>query len=180
MIQFRKIKANELDLLYLSLHELFGLENFKDLTENYEIIVGEGKWKEVFLISDRLMKVFQKFKDYRNPYFMGLFLGDIKNEKFKISLPGLTLISNHIKNKTVLSDLGEKRVLYGRDLTKQDISLFPPKIKKNDFSVLINENKEVLALGKYLFDQQIIQRLKNDKKILKNIIDKGWYLRRGK
>ena len=126
------------------------------------------------------MNIFEEFREFRNPYSMGIYFGDISKKRFRISLEGITFISEFIEEKTVLTDSGEQSVLYERDLTVDDVLSFPPNIHKNDFSILVNKNKEVVALGRYLFDREEIMTFNRDRKIIKNIIDKGWYLRKGK
>ncbi|MFX1295343.1 MAG: NIP7 N-terminal domain-related protein [Promethearchaeota archaeon] len=180
MLQFRQIKPNEYDLIQTHIINSFNLKDFESLVAPFEIIVGEGRWKEILLISEQMVKVFRNIKKYRNPYFMGIFFGDIKKNKFKISLEGITLISNYVEEKTVLTDSGEKKVLYGRNLTKQDLLHIPTRIKKNKLSILTNKNGEVLALGEYLVEREKINTLNGNTEIIKNIIDKGWYLRKGK
>ena len=180
MIQFREINYNELQIIRDMLQQVFKIRDCAPLLAQREIIVGVGKWKDVLLVSDNLKKVFLELKEYRNPYFMGVHFGEIKNDAFKISLEGITLFAKYIKEKTILTESGEKRVLYGRDLTKLDIHYIPKKVQKNDLSVLVNDKEEVLALGKYLFNREEIQFIDNNQKIVKNIVDKGWYLRKGK
>ncbi len=179
MLKFRPINLKEYNILRKHLSKAFGLRDIKDLFKDLELIVSVGKWIEIFLVSDQLSEVFRKIREFRNPYFMGVYFGEISREKFKISLEGVTFISDYVKDKTVLNEAGEKKVLYGRDLTKKDIFQMPETVHRNDFSILINQNREVLALGKYLYEGEKIKSLTNNK-ILKNIIDKGWYLRKGK
>jgi 60S ribosome subunit biogenesis protein NIP7 len=180
MIQFREINSLERDLVRDRLKSSLKFEAFDDVIMPFRIIIAEGEWKEVLLISEAMHIVFFEFKEFRQPYFMGIHLGDIKKNNFKISLEGITLIANHIKEKTILSVSGEKRVLYGRDLSKDNLASIPAGIQENDKSILINENGEVLALGKYLFNRDQIEKSKGNQVVVKNIMDKGWYLRKGK
>jgi 60S ribosome subunit biogenesis protein NIP7 len=180
MIQFREINPEELALVKDQLKSSLKFETFEKIIMPFRIIIAEGEWKEVLLISEAMHKVFLKFKDFRQPYFMGIHLGDIKKNNFKISLEGITFIADHIKEKTILSISGEKRVLYGRDLSKDHLAFIPAGIQEKDKSILINEMGEVLALGKYLINRDQIEKSKGNQVVLKNIMDKGWYLRKGK
>lgn len=180
MLQFREINTEEYDVIKEQLISSLKFRDFERIITPFKIIVAEGNWKEILFVSDRMFKTFQDFKDFRNPYFMGFNFGDIAKGKFKISLEGITFISEYIEEKTILSSSGEKKVLYGRNLTKKDLRSFPSQIQKNDMSILINEDQEVLALGKYLVDKEEIENLEGNQIILKNIMDKGWYLRKGK
>lgn len=180
MLQFREINAEELNLIKEQL--LFSLKfgEFEEVISSFKIIVAEGDWREILFISEGIFKIFQAFKEVRNPYFMGVHFGDIAKNKFKISLEGITLISEYIEEKTILSSSGEKKVLYGRNLTKNDLSALPTQIQKNDMSILVNNEGEVLALGKYLVNKEELENLKRNQIIIKNIMDKGWYLRKGR
>lgn len=180
MLQFREINDEEFNLIKETLGSSLKFKGFETITASFKIIVAEGDWKEILLVSDEIFKIFQTFKDFRNPYCMGIHFGDIAKNKFKISLEGITLISDYIEEKTVLSSFGEKRVLYGRNLTKKDLGSFPAQIQKDDMSILINEDGEVLALGKYFANREEIENSEGNEIILKNIMDKGWYLRKGK
>ena len=180
MLQFREINAEELNLIKDQLKSALHFEEFDTVINPFKIIIAEGEWKEVLLISEEMHKTFLEFKEFRKPYFMGNHLGDIKKNIFKISLEGITLISDYVKEKTVLSISGEKKVLYGRDLSKDNLASIPARIQENDKSILINKNGEVLALGKYLISREQIEKSKGNQVVLKNIMDKGWYLRKGK
>ena len=180
MLKFRKINSNELNLIKTRLINAFNFRDFDTFKAPYEIILAIGKWKEVLLISDQMMRIFQELKEYRNPYFMGTYFGDISKKRFRISLEGVTLLSDFMEEKTVLTDSGEQSVLYERDLTVEDVMSIPPNIQNNNLSILVNKNKEVVALGRYLFDREEIMTFNRERKIIKNVIDKGWYLRKGK
>jgi len=178
-LEFRKITPEEYELVKNHVNASFTLQDFGKIVANYEIILMVGKWIEVLLVSNQMVKIFKELKNFRNPYFMGVYFGDIKRNKFKISLEGITFIAQYIDDKSILSESGEKKVLYGRDLTKSDLFYIPKQIKKDERSILINKKEEVLALGKYLFDRKKIGTLGDQEKIIKNVIDKGWYLRKG-
>jgi ribosome biogenesis protein Nip4 len=180
LIEFRDIKDKEYDIIKNQISTAFDYEDFDKLIANFDLIIVVGNWKEVLLVPNQLTRIFQEFKKYRNPYFMGIYFGDLKRERFRISLEGITLLSDSVKEKTILTEAGERKILYGRDLSKQDLSYIPSNIQKNNFSILINENQEVLALGKYLFNKGEIETVENKRIILKNVKDKGWYLRKGK
>lgn len=180
MIEYRAVTSEEYKIIKTQVTKSFNIKEFETIITPSEMIIGIGNWKEVFLVSNQLIGIFHEFKDYRNPYFIGIHFGDINRDKFRISLEGISLISEYVEEKTILNDSGEKKVIYGRDLSKQDIHYIPTHIQKDELSILINEKKEVLALGKYLFKKEEIELLNNTQKIIKNIIDIGWYLRKGR
>ncbi len=178
-MDFRKISSDEYELIKSTIENLFNIQNFEEIVAPFNIFIVLGKWKEILLISDHLLRIFKEIKKVRSPYFMGIYFGDINKNKFKISLEGITLISKYLDKKTILNDSGEKKVLYGRDLLKEDIKSMPYSLERNDLSVLVNIQEEILALGKYLFSGDTIKTMDLNQKIIKNVIDKGWYLRKG-
>lgn len=180
MLKFQKIGTDDYEIIKEQLVKSFNLKNFDSIIAPFEIILAIGNWKEVLLVTNDLLHVFEQLKKNRNPYTMGIHFGDITKKKFKISLEGMTLIAKNVEEKTVLNESGEKKVLYQRDLNKEDVLRIPAHVKKSDLSILVNENEEALALGKYLYGRERISLLNDEQKILKNIKDKGWYLRKGK
>ena len=180
MLMFRRIAEQEFQLIKNSLIKFGNWRNFESMITPENLVIAEGKWKEVFIVSEHVLEVFELIRKIRNPYFLGLHLGDIKKRSFRISLEGITLISEYSEKKTVLTQSGEKKVLYGRDLNIADVRIVPKGIRKGDLSILINKEEEALALGKYLFKGDEMQKLDNKQKVIKNIVDKGWYLRKGK
>lgn len=169
----------EYKLVRKSVITSFKIQNFEKIIANYEIISMRGRWIEILLVSEDLLQIFQTLKNFRNPYFLGIHFGDLKGKKFKIGLEGITLIAKYVEEKSILTEKGEKKVLYGRDLRKKDLFDIPIYIKKDDLSILTNKDGDILGLGKYLFHREEIENLSENMMILKNIIDKGWYLRKG-
>lgn len=180
MLHYELISSEDYKLVLEQIKESFKIPHFEQIIKQYSIIVAEGRWKEVFLVSEEVLKLFLEIKKQRNPYCLGLHFGDISKNKFKISLEGLTFISKYLDVKTRLADSGEKKVIYGRNLAKRDVNNIVATVKKGDLLMLINHNKEVLGLGKCLYDRESIRRASQGDDIIQNIMDKGWYLRKGK
>ena len=86
MIVFRILTDGEVKLIQSALDGLFGENITKKLIQNKKLIVAEGKWTEIFLVSTELLEIFEKIHDKKQPYFLGLFLGELRNKRFKLSL----------------------------------------------------------------------------------------------
>ncbi|MCQ6254275.1 NIP7 N-terminal domain-related protein [Methanocaldococcus sp.] len=158
-MKFRKLKKREIDLIKEELcryTEKSYANNFK-----YEnLVVLEGNWLTVCYTNEETIKNLNKFEEI---FSVGNIFGEIKR-KFRLSLEGFTLISPYIiNNYAVVNKKGETLFLYGRDIFKESII----EVKGSGRIVVFNENKEVLGIG----------FLENN--IIKNIKDKGWYLREG-
>lgn len=101
----------------------------------------------------------------------GLFLGESKDKEFKPSPAMMELISKNCDKKIFVDEKAEWLFLCGRDLFGKSI------IRSNVDSGLVliqNEHDENLGYGK------IISKVdtKTSKVVVKNILDRGYYLRR--
>jgi 60S ribosome subunit biogenesis protein NIP7 len=143
------------------------IENFK--FENLYVLEDKEKYEVIYANRE----VLECLKNLKNIYGAGISFGSFEikrsgNEykiKFSISLEGMSFISNDvIKNYVVVNKKGETLFLYGRDVFKSSIL----EINGGGKVAVFNKNKELLGVGNY-----------GGGDIIKNIIDKGWYLRKG-
>ena len=144
------------------------IENFK--FENLYVLEDKDEYVAIYANKE----VLETLKNFdRNIYGAGISFGnfEIKRSgsenkiKFSISLEGMSLISKDIiKNYVIVNKKGETLFLYGRDVFKSSIL----EINGGGKVAVFNKNKELLGVGNY-----------GGGDIIKNIIDKGWYLRKG-
>ncbi len=148
------------------------IENFK--FENLYVLEDKEKYEVIYANRE----VLECLKNLKNIYGAGISFGsfEIKRStggdsnktnkiKFSMSLEGMSLISKDItKNYVVVNKKGETLFLYGRDVFKSSIL----EINGGGKVAVFNKNKELLGIGSY-----------GGGDIIKNIIDKGWYLRKG-
>ena len=144
------------------------IENFK--FENLYVLEDKDEYVAIYANKE----VLETLKNFdRNIYGAGISFGnfEIKRSgsenkiKFSISLEGMSLISiDIIKNYVIVNKKGETLFLYGRDVFKSSIL----EINGGGKVAVFNKNKELLGVGNY-----------GGGDIIKNIIDKGWYLRKG-
>ena len=147
---------------------------------NLGIILATGKRIELFLVTDELISVFTKIQGKRNPYCLGVYFGDLLNNELLLSIEGATLCSPHTNQKVVVSDKGEQAVLYGRDIQRSFVRKFPLLIVRSQKVIITNDLGEVLALGSALVSGEEFNGAPENSLIVKNIIDRGWYLRKGR
>jgi len=106
----------------------------------------------------------------RDPSYAGLFLGEEKGKVFSPSLALLDILGHASEKWVMVDDKSEWLFLCGRDIFAGSV------IKANVPSglvLVVNRNMEVLGYGK------ITGRIDNlDRMFVKNILDKGDYLRR--
>ena len=115
-------------------------------------------------------------------YSIGLYFGFIKKGLFFISLEGAEFLyrNKYIleKNQIIVNIQGEKSILYGNNILKKMVSNFSMELKINDLLIVLNELKEIIAIGITKVDGNDFYNLESDKLIALNLIDKGYYLRK--
>lgn len=117
--------------------------------------------KRIFLVKKEVLKTAREMeKKGVTPYCLGVEIGTI-HEEFEPSVELAGLIPGYTNVKTVISEEGEKLFSYGRDVFVGNIV----KGKEGGMRIVVNERGEVLGLGKF------------DGDMLKNVVDKGFYLR---
>ncbi len=139
------------------------------LPAGYALLVHELSYREVYVFSDPMvLRVAEQLSARRNVYFAGIFAGSFRSGRFRLGLD----LAEHLYRLGRLSSIvkvdyeGEQRFLYGRDL--EGLTL-PEKLPHSGVVVVVNEVGDVLGLGRY--DERSTR--------LVNLVDKGWYLRRG-
>ena len=179
MIKFRYSTQEEHKLIQNAIDRLFGEKIADKLIQNKHLIIGEGKWKEIFLISDKMIKILEAIAEKKQPYSLGMQIGELdKNKKFKLSLETVFEIGKFTSKRIQLTTKGAQTILYGRNISFSAIDKILYEAKKGDYAILLDENGFPIGLGKILRDLSKMQQ--NQFKIcIKNIMDLGWYLRKG-
>jgi ribosome biogenesis protein Nip4 len=179
MIKFRLSTHEELKFIQNAIDNLFGEKIAEKFIQNKHLIIGEGKWKEIFLVSDRMITILEAITDKKQPYSIGMQIGELdKNKKFKLSLEAVFEIVKFTSHKIQLTAKGSQTILYGRNISFSAIDKICYKARKGDYAILLDENGFPIGLGKILHDFAKMQR-NRFKTCIKNMIDLGWYLRKG-
>ncbi len=146
----------------------------KQLLKGKHLLIGKGRRLEVFLVSKALWDLHLKVQP-QHPYFIGLFLGELKDGVLHPSLHSLHRLADGAKPsaKVVASSKGEQRFLYGRDLELQEFQDKGSDSETSKKVLVVNVQADGLGFG------QIVKNPAGDM-ILKNRLDLGWYLRRGR
>jgi ribosome biogenesis protein Nip4 len=137
------------------------------LPAEYELRIHELRYKEAFVfVREDILRLAELISKRKNIYFAGIFAGSFRKSKFKVSLD----LAEHLyrlgcwNNQVVLEPHGSKSFLYGRNVEKE----FVHGTGKGVVLVLNLEN-DVIGLG----------FMSEDSDKLINLVDKGWYLRKG-
>jgi len=185
---FRRINNIEKDIILTSISDISSkllpiIENLENsLYISLEKLTQKNRYPNIYLISNELSKIIDKLNENDNIVFGGLYFGFIKKGRFFLSLEGVEfLYKNNIFSdfkKLYVNGKGEKSILYGNDILKNMIIKNPSNLKKDDFLVIFNELKKIIALGRSFIDNENIQNLKPNESIANNLTDRGWYLRK--
>lgn len=187
---FRPLNEYENKMVFKELSQISPKvsEVFKEMKNSFFIKpksnLDINKFPLVFFINEETKKVIRNIRSKGNIESGGIYFGFIKEGKFFMSLEAAEFFFhlNLFKNsqKIVLTEQGEKAVLYGNDLKKSMIQRYPKELKKEEYTILVNQNGEFCALAVSKFNGYDIQEILNssDKLIAKNLVDKGYYLRK--
>jgi len=162
-MKFRELTEDEKKIL-----EGLSREYLADLGQALKgkaLVVSHNGRREVFMTNKEALRVLHGMQV--EPYFLGLYLGEIRGQRFILGLEGGTIITPFSRKRITVDDKVEQLVLYGRDVFINSIHRFDARLKEGDKCLIINREGEFLAIG----------RVRG--RIVKNLLDKGWYLRKG-
>jgi len=180
VIEFREPTKTEAEIIRDSLLYWVEKDNLQLINEKYHFVIGEGNWKEVF-ITNRITSAFIKNKKHISPYSIGLGIGEIKSNKLLLSLSGGYFISAFTDKRAIINPEAEQLFLYMRDIYCKSIISIKEGLAKEDKVLVANTSNDYLGLGKILLPISDFENpKKGDDVAIKNIIDLGWYLRKGK
>jgi len=166
LMKYRALNREEIESIkntlsyYLSREDI---ENFK--FQHLYLLYDRDRYNVIYATED----VLKNLHLFNSIYGAGLIFGNFKRDrnkvKFTLSLEGMDLISKDIvKNYAVVNRKGETLFLYGRDIFLSSVL----ELKGGGRLAIFNVDREFLGIGNY-----------GGGKIIKNVIDKGWYLREG-
>ncbi|MCP4761282.1 MAG: hypothetical protein GY870_05840 [archaeon] len=144
----------------------------------YNIYTKPGKPTTVFLVRHQDAKFLNNIKDKRAIEHSGIFFGYIKKGDFQLSLEGAEFLILEVNNrvdiklkKITLNEAGAKSFLYGNSLKPFFFAKSPELLNKKDLIFVNNPNEVFIGIG-FIF--------KRDENVeLRNLVDYGYYLRRG-
>jgi len=142
----------------------------------------ENKFPLIYLVSYDKSKILEERLKFENIHSAGIYFGFIKKGVLHISLEGAEFMRNHQilpdSNKITINEKGEKSILYGNDILKSAIANIPSNLKKNSLLAVINQNNEIIAIARAEIDYSSFNNLKLNQKIARNLVDRGYYLRK--
>ena len=131
------------------------------------------KQNRFFLINETLR--FQILKDF---FYVGAYLGKVKDGIFFPSFILLAMMAETKANKTMVDKKTAWLFICGRDVFKRGIMQMTGSKSKGDYTLVLNQNCECLGFGKILCN--INEEKDKSKVIVKNISNLGDFLKREK
>ncbi|NHJ86575.1 MAG: hypothetical protein FK734_14005 [Asgard group archaeon] len=179
-IIFRMPYDKELEIIANELAYWLDERERVKIFNEFIFIIGEGKWKEVFITTNENASLILE-NTMISPYTIGLTIGEIKNDYLLISLSGGQLIAKKSEKKVIINQTAEQLFLYSRDIHSSSILSVDKTLQIGDKVLVMNEDDEFLGIGKIeLLMNDLAKNENKDKTAIKNLIDLGWYLRKGK
>ncbi len=146
--------------------------------ESLNIYIRYDNYAEIFLVPRRLERYLKLIRDYKILQHTGIYFGFLKGKEFLLSLEGAEYLFNqyHAKNlfklKTIkVTEEGSKSFLYGNNLKPEDFKESPKSLNRKDVIFMLNSDGYFIGIG-YIYKRD--ERLE-----LRNLIDYGYYIRRG-
>lgn len=128
--------------------------------------------KEYYHVSPELHELMEKVDKNlnREPFSAGVFLGVEKGKQFQPSIALLDMVGAQTGRLVVVDDKAEWLFLCGRDVFAK--SVIDSRVRSGP-AIVMNRRKEVLGYGRVVGDLGKRQQV-----YLKNMLDKGDFLRR--
>jgi len=131
-----------------------------------------------YLVPPNWLQILDRdFKPF-TPLSLGMWLGDLVEGKFRLSLPALERVQEYTSNLLIVSRRGAESFTYGRSILKESVIKIEPSLLRGQKVFILNESSECLGLAALSVDAAKIGRLAKDRLVAKNLVDIGWYIRR--
>lgn len=180
VIEYREPTKTENEIIKSSLLYWVDKEKLAQINENHHFVIGEGNWKEVFITNSATLTMINDNKNL-TPYSTGLGIGEIKKNDLLLSLSGGYFISEYSEKKAIVNPESEQLFLYMRAIHCKSVVSIKEELSKDDKVLITNSYDDYLGLGKIVLPISDFKNPENKGEIaIKNIIDLGWYLRKGK
>lgn len=179
-LKFRFADRSEEQAFARHLKEQLAVDKHQ-LGNHWQWVIVEGPRIEAYLAPKELASSLEKLLKQRMPYSLGLFAGRVDHGKLQVSLELASKLADSLPKRKIvlLRDEAEQPVLYGRDVLAGSIKHIERNVKRGELVALANAAREILALGQTLDEANELAKAKPKQRAIRNLIDKGWYLRKG-
>lgn len=180
-LKFRLASRDEVAAFRGQLKDQLGVTEAQQLPDSLSWILAEGPRTEAYLVSEAMRSSLGRLWKVRMPYSLGLFAGGVQRERLSPSLELISYLTDVLPEGKIvfLKEQAEQPVLYGRDVLAGSVEKIERAVGKGELVALANNLREILALGSMLTDAQSVKHAAPSQRVIRNLIDKGWYLRKG-
>ncbi len=141
-------------------------------------MIEHGNTKSMYLVPQEWMTMIDHdFNDFEVKY-MGIWLGDLVNDRLRLSLPILEKLSEFTDSVLVVSKRSAEAFTYGRSVIKEGVVSLNKSLERGHRVIVKDKDGHILGLATLSVDGYLVDRLSNDRLVAKNLVDIGWYLRR--
>ncbi len=134
--------------------------------------------KSFYLIPVDWMKYIEMNLEDFDIRYLGIWLGEIVKERFRLSISVLEQLSQLTSSILTVSHQGAQSFTYGRGILKESVKELPMGLVRGQKVIVVNSDGECLGLGMLSVDSDKIDQLAKDRLVAKNLADIGWYIRR--
>ena len=188
MNTFRLINKIEKSIINNSLLKFSSevLSYFKKKDYRFYIFINDEQTKNkfplIYLVPYEISNFLEEKLKNENINTAGIYFGFIKKGIFHLSLEGAEffLNKNIIPNQFILivTNKGEKAILYGNPIIKKMVFNIPSDLQKKAILLVLNESRKLIALARSEINYSNYNLLNQEDLVAKNLIDKGYYLRK--
>ena len=179
-IVFRELHEKEKNALQEALSFWVPIEKENEILKGHKFYVGEGRWKELFITNNKVKALLDKNPDI-NPYSIGLGFGEFRDNGFILSLSAASMIAKFSDRSIKVNEKAESLFLYRRNILCQSILEINNDLKIDEKVLVVNEHSDFLGIGQLKITPSRVFLEKYEQQLaIKNLMDLGWYLRKGK
>jgi ribosome biogenesis protein Nip4 len=118
-----------------------------------------AKGSSFYLVPSGWLQILDRdFKSF-TPLSLGMWLGDLVDDMFRLSLPALERVQEYTSNLLIVSRRGAESFTYGRSILKESVIKIEPSLLRGQKVFILNESSECLGLAALSVDAYKIGRL---------------------
>lgn len=185
---FRIVNKTEKNLIFSSLLKILP-QIYSVLKKiDFELLIsfnnlnGREKFPKIYFAPKDLTKLVDSFQSEITISSIGVYFGFIRKNRFFLSLEGTEFLNKlklfNKKQQLIVNSDGEKSILYGNHIIKRYLLEIPKNLEKNNFLLVFNNSNELISIAFSQVNFDSISNLKPNDIIAKNLMDKGYYLRK--
>ncbi|MBD3352578.1 MAG: hypothetical protein GF364_13905 [Candidatus Lokiarchaeota archaeon] len=153
--------------------------------EPYNLYYTRNKTEDIFLVHHERVSVIKHINPKGKIEHTGIYFGFIRNNEFYLGLEGAEFIYFDLKlnkeknfqlKKIVVNRAAEKSFLYGNTLHHSDFVNSPQQLNRKDVIFVLNTRNQLIGIG-YIYKPY--KSVPGAKLELRNLVDYGYYIRRG-